>query len=593
MSGVVKFIKTIGFLAVTALLVTACGSGGGDTTPVVANDGGGSSTLLSGTAAAGAPIIGTVTIKDSASPANTKFVTIEADGNYSVDVSGLTAPYMVRADGYVGGNEYHLYSAGTAADVGGTINITPLTDLIVANIAGSIAATYFDNGAFSNLTADELTAESVALRDKLLPVLQAIGVSDSIDLLRASFNTDHTGIDAALDILKVETDSDTQIATITNVITQEKITSDLAAQTYSATFMDTTNVASGVTDIQAITTGFNTFSSLFAAGLPSPENLILLALFDAATFLDEGQNLASFLGEITTEDEIIGLTFTNITIKEMDVALGTALVGFDVMFNGVLDNEAPEGFYMIKKDGIWKMQGNQRIAQVSVQAVTEYHPNETISSKINSGLSFYISDRGGLGLTHAVVTGNGLPAEGVTLENNIAFEEFQIMAVEANGNTYSMTDADIGLMAETGETYTVELYDATGLQATYTEKIMQRPYLVAGLTAAMFPVITSPTMDQMMAFVAADGGDGTISWTLPTGLTNDWLSLGLNGNGDSAMAEFSPAPEARSQVFTLPAVGSNGAFTATGGWIWLAARDAYDRRIATSFGFDNGPNGPN
>jgi hypothetical protein len=355
--------------------------------------------------------------------------------------------------------------------------------------------------------------------------------------------------------------------------------------------MDTTNVASGVTDIQAITAGFNTFSNLFATSLPSPENQILLALFDADTFLDEGQNLASFLGEITTEPEIIGLTFTNISIKEMDVTNGTALVGFDVMFNGVLDHEAPEAFFMIKREGIWKMQGNQRIAQVSVQAVTEYHPNETISPQINSGLAFYISDRGGLNLTRAVVTGIGLPELGVTLESNIAFEEFQIMAEQANGNTYYMTDAAIGQMAETGETYTVELYDANGLKATYTEKIMKRPYLVAGLTAAMFPVITSPTMDQMMAFVADGGGDGTISWTLPTGLTNDWLSLGLNGNGDSAMAEFSPAPEARSQAFTLPAVGSNGAsFTATGGWIWLAARDAHGRRIATSFGFDNAMN---
>jgi hypothetical protein len=587
MSGVVKFIKTMGFLAVTALLVTACGSSGGDT-PAIIDDGAGLSTL-SGTAAAGAPIIGTVTIKDSASPANTKFVTIEADGNYSVDVSDLTAPYMVRADGYVGGNEYHLYSAGTAADVGGTINITPLTDLIVANIAKSIAATYFDTGAFSNLTADELTAESVALRDKLLPVLQAIGVSDSIDLLRASFNTDHTGIDAALDILKVETDSETQIATITNVITQEKITSDLAAQTYSATFMDTTNVASGVTDIQAITTGFNTFSSLFATGLPSEANPVLLALFDADTFLDEGQNLASFLSEITTEDEIIGLTFTNITIKEMDVDAGTALVGFDVMFNGVLDHEAPEAFFMIKKEGTWYMQGNQRIAQVSVQAETNYHPNDT-SSQFNSGLAFYISDRGGLDLTHAVVTGKGLPELGVTLENNIAHDQFQIMAVQAYGSTYSMTDADIGLIAETGETYTVMLYKDTVLQATYTEKIMKRPYLLAGLTVAMFPAITSPSMPEMQAFVAVGGGDGTVSWTLPAGLTNDWLSLGLNGNGDSTMAEFSLAPAARSQAFTLTAVGSMGPFSATGGWIWLAARDAYGRRIATSFGFDNAMN---
>jgi hypothetical protein len=194
-------------------------------------------------------MIGSVTIKDSTLPtAQTKTVPIAADGKYTVDVNGMTAPFMVRADGYIGGNEYHLYSAGTSADVGGTINITPLTDLIVANVCGTIAKTYFDNGSFTGLTAAQLTAESNLLKAKLLPVLQALGVSDTIDLLRASFNTDHTGLDAALDILRVTSDTTTGVTTITNIITQQQMTSD-AAGDYVGTLDDTTGVVTGVTDI--------------------------------------------------------------------------------------------------------------------------------------------------------------------------------------------------------------------------------------------------------------------------------------------------------------------------------------------------------
>lgn len=70
------------------------GSGGGGTTPPAAN-------LLSGTAAAGAAVIGTVTVKGALG--NVTSALIETDGTYDVDVTGLTAPYRLRAQGTVGG----------------------------------------------------------------------------------------------------------------------------------------------------------------------------------------------------------------------------------------------------------------------------------------------------------------------------------------------------------------------------------------------------------------------------------------------------------------------------------------------------------
>lgn len=562
------------FIILWGLLVLAgCGGGGGDTAAA-----GPPATTISGTAAAGAPIIGSVTIKDSTTPtAQTKTVTIEANGKYTVDVTGLNAPYMVRADGYVGGNEYHLYSAGTSADVGGTINITPLTDLIVANIAGTVAKTYFDNGSFSGLTAAQLTAQADDLKAKLLPVLQAIGVESSIDLLRASFSADHTGLDAALDIIRVSTtDTTTGAATITNIITNQTISS-----TTTEVLTDTTGVATGVTDIQAISAGFQRFSDLFATSLPSEDNPTLLALFDSATFMQEGQTLASFLSEITTDESMIGISLTNISIQSMDTAAGTAVVAFDVILNGKVANDGPKPFHMIKKaDGKWYMQGDQYIAHVKVEPRAEYRLENTNPATIKTGLSLNIEDRGGKGITSAVVTGAGLPSGGVTLINNIATHYFEIQG-QNGGNLYSMTDTAIGAIADTGEIYTVKLYIGTTLAATYTEKLKKRPYLNTELTAAMFPTITAPTVDQMRAFT---GGSSTVSWTLPAGLDNDWLSVGLNDNtGNSANAEYSLAPSDRSKTITLNPVTSTGqAFTPTGGWIWLGVFDSYGRQLATS-----------
>jgi hypothetical protein len=581
MRCVVKFVKTIGFLAVTALLVAACSGGGGDTTPVSTNDGAGLSTLLSGTAAAGAPIIGTVTIKDSASPANTRFETIEADGNYSVDVSDLTAPYMVRADGYVGGNEYHLYSAGTAADVGGTINITPLTDLIMANIAGTLAQDYFDSGNFSTLTATEMTTEAEALKAKLLPILQAVGVSDSIDLLRTSFNTDHTAIDAVLDVVRVTTDTTTNVATITNIITQEQMTSDIATGTYSAGLTDTTGVADGVTDIQMISAGFATFTNLFATSIPSPTNATLLGLFDADTFMDEGQNLDSFLSELTTDPHMIGIKFANIAIQTIDTAAGTAEITFDVIQDGVVDEDGPMVFHMLKKaDGKWYMQGDLRIAGVYIESRADYYPNPYNSTPIQIGLMMSIEDRGGLGITSAVVTGAGLPIAGVTLVSQINYEWFMIEGT-MNGNLYPLTDTQIAAFADTGEVYTVKLYIDTTLAATYTEKLKKRPYLTTELTPASFPAFTAETMAGMETF---QGGDVTVTWTLPAGLTNGWLSAAImDDSGNSAMYETDPAPTALSETFTLDPVDSTGqSFTITNGWLSLTAIDGYGRQLSVA-----------
>ncbi len=559
------------FISFALVLMTGCNGGGGDgeDTPAAA-------TTLSGTAAAGAPIVGTVTIKDSSSPAQTKTVTIEADGNYTVDVSDMTAPYLVRADGYVGGNDYHLYSAGTSADVGGTINITPLTDLIVANIAGEVARDYFEHGDFSGLTAEELTAQAQALKAKLLPVLQALGVSDSIDLLRASFNTDHTGMDAALDILRVSTDPGTQVATITNIITQEQMTSNLNTGTYSGELVDTTGVAAGVTDIQAITAGFKKFSALFATSIPNENNATLRGLFDSATFMDDGEDLDVFLSHITTDPDIVGISFENIAIQSIDPTEGTAVVSFEVIQNGMTDKDGTMLFHMIKKSGAWYMQGNQRIANVNIETRAQYSMNPQ-NTQIQTGLNFNIEDRGGKGITSAVVSGPGLTAP-VTLVSQISNEWFTIEG-DMNGNMYFMTDSQIGAIADTGAVYTVDLYIGSTKAATYTETLKKRPYLHTELTAASFPTITGPTMGGMQSFT---GGEVTVTWTLPAGLTNDWLEANINDNtGNSARYETTPAPATTSESFTLDPITSTGqSFMPTNGWISITASDSFGRQLS-------------
>jgi len=195
-------------------------------------------------------MVGTVTTKDSSSPAKDKIVTIAADGKYTVDVSDLTLPLMMRADGQVGGRSYSLYSAATSADIGATVNITPLTDLIVANIAGQVAATLYNSGNFSGMTQAALNQAETQLQQRLQPVLDAVGLSALIDLLRTTFNADHTGLDEVLDILRVTVDPTTLQATIQNTSNNQQIVDDLASQT-DATVLPAGSGGGGATGVSA------------------------------------------------------------------------------------------------------------------------------------------------------------------------------------------------------------------------------------------------------------------------------------------------------------------------------------------------------
>ena len=345
-------------LAVSPLLIlTACGGGGGsDTTvtPVVA-------VRLSGTVAAGAPMIGQVTVKGSLGNSISAF--IEADGSYDIDVSTLTAPFRLRAEGTVGGRNYRLHSYAEAADVNGNINITPFTDLIVANAAQQIAESYFDSTTPAEITSAALAAQEQALKNKLQNVFTALGISAAIDLLRSSFSADHTGLDAALDIIRIEIGTSANVATITNLIENTSIEDN-----YLDDDFDDVNPLSGssalgtaVGDIQALTAKFGLLAAAFANGLPNPTTIENLFTTD---FFDEDTPLAVWLTDITTDPSVVGLRFPSIVVSNLDSSAGTATVTFNVAINGIVDLEPV--VWEARRDSTlgWQLRGDQRIAGV-------------------------------------------------------------------------------------------------------------------------------------------------------------------------------------------------------------------------------------
>ncbi|MDH4283984.1 MAG: hypothetical protein OEV35_01565 [Gallionellaceae bacterium] len=133
---------------VSGLLLAGCGGGGGGGGGGIASV----SSALGGTAAIGAPIAGgTIHVKCATGSMLT--TTTGSMGDWQVTLSGQTLPCAVQVN--ANGTFYH--SIATAL---GTVNVTPLTDLVVANMAGTATpSTWFSGLDSAKLTA--ITASNV------------------------------------------------------------------------------------------------------------------------------------------------------------------------------------------------------------------------------------------------------------------------------------------------------------------------------------------------------------------------------------------------------------------------------------------------
>lgn len=188
----------------------------GDTSDETGGAGTPTSTVIEGVAAAGAALIGQVSLVDSTgAPAPGSPKNLNNDGSFSFDISGLSPPFILRAVGTPTGsdNAVTLFSATTSA---GTANINPLTSIIVAAAAGvNDPAEVFNNPtAFSQrINSSSLTAAASSLREMLSPLFERFGVTATnpvTDPMRA----DHTGLDAVLDAARFPIDTTTGIVSV-------------------------------------------------------------------------------------------------------------------------------------------------------------------------------------------------------------------------------------------------------------------------------------------------------------------------------------------------------------------------------------------
>jgi hypothetical protein len=133
-------------VAASALVLAACG--GGDVTR-----------SLSGVAATGAPIAGG-TVELACAGGDALQTTTSNAGTWNVTLTGQALPCKVRVSGgnLAAGTAYHSFAIGL-----GTVNITPLTDLVVARLGSVAPADWFGLRTSADFRAITLNTVSAAL----------------------------------------------------------------------------------------------------------------------------------------------------------------------------------------------------------------------------------------------------------------------------------------------------------------------------------------------------------------------------------------------------------------------------------------------
>lgn len=191
-----RLLKFLSIAAVAATLA-ACGGGGGGTA---------AAPELRGTAAIGAPLPNaTVTLRGA--NGTERNATANAMGEFVfTDLSGLTAPAMLRAVGNAGGESHTLFSVTptlpTAPGAIAVTNVTPLTHAVTQQVMGVTFLSNFDDSpALSVAEVERLNTAKTRLITALADVLRMLGVPNANPFTTA-FSANQTGLDKLLDLIE-------------------------------------------------------------------------------------------------------------------------------------------------------------------------------------------------------------------------------------------------------------------------------------------------------------------------------------------------------------------------------------------------------
>lgn len=515
---------------------------------------------ISGTAAAGAALLGQVTIIDANN--ETRIVEIGEQGEYRIDVNGMQAPFILKAEGYVSGVLQTFCSIALQDDINGTINITPYTDLILANAAGFKS----DNCEYTEYAKQlgidrQLSAANNLLANRLHEALKQIDLPTDIDFIRTQFVADHTGMDELLDAIQVIIDSETQTAVIKDAVNNNKIFDDISNPTDNTPLpKPLRQIKLAGTALKSISARLALFSSYFENGLPQAGQIKNYFVADEK-FLQAGQSLEEFLQDILSNPANKGLKFKSPRLLSVnddnELTVRVQITNNDIVYGY-------EDFVFVKEGVFWQNKGNQRyidqvLESVNIRTLTskKFHiytdkngnPIEVFTRQLEIGVSEAPSEVKSIVVTHPALNHSitlrpvgGYIGWGITKDDGNV--EATSWLSECNQQAEGSPCINFGLVKPDSEfTFTprgeggiTTLLDGQGrnILKPYTMNLMAIPVSngVAGSNKNnWFASVSSITPSDPKQL--SNGTRVTVNFIRPAakGYIFDYISAGVMGNG--------------------------------------------------------------
>lgn len=488
---------------------------------------------ITGTAASGLPIVGIVSVMGANGA--TASATIDTNGDYTLDVTALTAPYILRAEGTVGDESLELFSTGVAA---GHINITPITNLIASKVID--LGTAFDSWSTASASVDTAAIEAAEtkVQTQLAPILEAYGIADDIDLMSVDFDTDQSGLDAVLDVVKIEID-DSNNVTITNTATGTSVTGE---ESFSED--EKTTMASVISDTAGMNIFWNRVTTLYATSRPSADQVnSQIAPLVADDYMSGGRDKNSEMScWISGECMPTGAKFKLAIDKAMTAEqYGSYQKGYWVKIAYELG--ASKGVFkaaMVYNGTNWLWFGNRMWIDYWFKiGASRTFASDGSDPTYMSELHLNINDNQNYAYNHgirfALLKGPGLPnevngARFLTQWSNYPDDEF------ANG-WMQITDDDTANLISANPTYLVLLFETNNFGGTdplqaYNINIPGKALKPSEVTAGLFPTLINPTSHSLSDLNI--GGPVSLAWDNPSTCTSNWLALEW-GDGSSQL----------------------------------------------------------
>ena len=444
-------IRAFAMTAVCAAILTGCGGGGGGGNGISASTVGTSQAIV-GVAATGAPLINaTVTLTDANGA--TRSTTSNASGNYTLNVTGLVAPFVIVASGAAGDGTDTLVSVAPTAPASGnsaTVNVTPLTMAIAAALDSNgdplhLAANLASQAA--NITTTALNTAQTNLQSSLTNVLTALGLSPTTNFVNGTMVANGTGADQLLDSIQVNVAPGGTAGGGTTIAVKDGNGTVTSANLHLASVAATGLALTTPVSYSILSSAQSAISACFAVS-PSASRSTASACTGLFTsdYLNNGHTVTqeltpfndpAFDNAVAEAPEVVYFIDTAHAIVKLVLDLAD---GSRYALMTVAENSTNTG-------NTWKIRGDQRnyyaFANGMAQWVNQLNASAALPSAYTSGINLYFDATAGNAAStfaannpnsYVLVTGPGLPNAGVVLKTSTGTCSYLTITSE-NGNT--------------------------------------------------------------------------------------------------------------------------------------------------------------